>query len=202
MASRGLSGRLIRPACSAGMGAARRRRSQASSFARRTDRTGGRGGWPGGGGNSAGERRAASTAYGFRTPSVFEPVNSASAAGRHPALSAVRAAGASLARWAPVSRQASPNAAKNSLTGPPPPTASAASRASSTRAEAADGSMDGSLYGSGATAAPRSCGPVVAPRRRAVCTPFPARSTTAAPRWAGYPQPRWRWQRGAVIAPR
>jgi len=111
-------------------------------------------------------QRAASTAYGFRTPSVFEPVNSASAAGRHPALSAVRTAGASLARWAVVSRQVSPSAAKNSLTGPPPPISSAASRASSTRAEAADGSMDGSLYGSGATPAPRSC---------AGCTPSACR---------------------------
>jgi hypothetical protein len=40
----------------------------------------------------------ARTAYGLRTPLVFAPLNAASAAGAHPVLSAVSAAGASLAR--------------------------------------------------------------------------------------------------------
>ena len=112
-----------------------------------------------GGGSSADESRAASTAYGFRTPLVFAPVKAASACCVHPAFSAVATAGVSLARWAPVSRQSAPSTAKNPPTGPPPSIAPAAEGAS--RAGAA-GSRDGSLYGSGATAAPRS---------RASCTP-------------------------------
>jgi hypothetical protein len=46
-------------------------------------------------GSSAGESRAASTAYGLRTPSVFAPVNAASARG-------FRGSG----RWAPPARAA------------------------------------------------------------------------------------------------
>jgi hypothetical protein len=49
------------------------------------------------GGSSAGENRAASTAYGLRTPTVFAPVNAASVCGNQPASSAACTAGASLA---------------------------------------------------------------------------------------------------------
>jgi hypothetical protein len=64
-----------------------------------------------------------------------------------------------------VSRHRSPRAAKNPLTGSPPPaaTASAAGGASRACAWAADGCRDGSMDGSGATAAPRDC---------ASCTPW------------------------------
>jgi hypothetical protein len=62
-----------------------------------------------GGGSSADESRAASTAYGFRTPLVFAPVKAASVCGVHPAFSAVATAGVSLAplgaRQPPVSTQ-------------------------------------------------------------------------------------------------
>ncbi len=134
-------------------------------------------------GSSVGESRAASTAYGLRSPLVFAPVNAARVCGVQPASSAVVTAGASLARWAAVSRQSAPSAAKNSLTGLPPPAASAACGHS--RAGAA-GSPEGSLYGSGATTAPRDC---------TDCTPFarwlhpaPAWGATAAPRPPSYPQ--------------
>ena len=89
-----------------------------------------------GGGSSAGDSRAASTAYGFRTPAVFA-VKAASACGAQPASSAAVTAGASLARWAAVSRQSTPRAVKNSPAGPPPPAAAAAGSASPARAGAA-----------------------------------------------------------------
>ncbi|MBV9093137.1 MAG: hypothetical protein JO132_04575 [Streptosporangiaceae bacterium] len=62
-----------------------------------------------------------STAYGLRTPAVFAPVKAASACGTQPAASAACPAGASRARWALVSLQPFPRAAKNSPAGPPPP---------------------------------------------------------------------------------
>lgn len=89
-----------------------------------------------GGGSSAGDSRAASTAYGFRTPTVLVPVKAASACGVQPASRVVVTAGASLARWAAVSGQSAPSAAKNSP-----------ARASRAGAQVA-GSWDGSLYGS------------------------------------------------------
>ncbi|MBO0786581.1 MAG: hypothetical protein J2P33_10955 [Actinobacteria bacterium] len=49
-------------------------------------------------GTSAGDSRAASTAYGFRTPVVFAPVADASACGAQPNSSAASTAGVSLAR--------------------------------------------------------------------------------------------------------
>jgi len=136
---------------------------------------------PGGAGSSAGDSLVASTAHGFRTPSLFAPVNPASAAGVHPMLRAVSTAGASLARWSAVRRQAWPSPAKNSPIGPPPhsPSSSAGS-ASRARAGAADGSP-GVLR----TVRVQPLHPVpapVAPRRHAGCTPFPPRGATAAPR--------------------
>ncbi len=110
-----------------------------------------------GGGSSAGESRAASTAYGLRTPMVFAPVKVASACGSQPASSAACTAGASLARWSEVSVQPSPRTAKNSPTAWPPPAVPVMAGTWRACAEAADGSLDGSLDGSGATAAPRSC---------------------------------------------
>jgi len=98
------------PACSAGTGVARHHRSRTSARPGHIRRT------------SAGVQdaaRARSTAYGLRTPAVFAPVKAASA--RQPArLQRGPHAGASLARWAAVSRQPSPRAAKNSSAGPPP----------------------------------------------------------------------------------
>jgi hypothetical protein len=60
---------------------------------------GGRAGRWSGRGRSAGLSRAASTAYGFRTPPVFAPTKVARACGVHPAFRAVATAGASLACW-------------------------------------------------------------------------------------------------------
>ena len=85
---------------------------------------GGRAGRAGRAGSSADDSRAASTAYGFRTPSVLPPVNAASSVGVHPVFSAVSTTGASLARWAAVNRQAAAMAAKNSPTGPLSPRSS------------------------------------------------------------------------------
>ena len=131
-------------ACSAGTGVARRRRSRASGLLGRIRRTTAAG-TVAADAPTAGASRAASTAYGLRTPPVFAPAKAASACGVQPAFSAAVTAGASLARWAAVNRQSAPSAAKNSLAGPSPPAPPAA------------GSRDGSLYGSGATAAPRDC---------------------------------------------
>lgn len=125
---------------------------------------------PGGGGASlVADRCVTRTAYGLRTPLMFAPAKAASACGVQPAFNAAVTAGASLTRWAAVSRQSGPSAAKNSPTGPPPPPA--ASAACGPSRAGAGGSRDGSLYGSGATAAPRSgasCTPSapVAPRSR------------------------------------
>ncbi len=76
-------------------------------------------------------------------------------------LSAALTAGESLACWVAVSLQPSPRTVKKSLTGLLP-FASAAAGVSSARVLAAGGSVDGSLDGSGAAAAPRdgvSCTP-------------------------------------------
>lgn len=67
----------------------------------------------------------------FRTPLVLAPVKAASPSGDQPMPSAACTAGASLACWAPVSRQASPRASKNSPA-PPPLAPPAAGRASCT----------------------------------------------------------------------
>jgi hypothetical protein len=64
-------------------------------------------------------------------------------------------AGVSLARWDAVSGQFAPRVAKYALTGPPP--VSARGGISHAWAQAADGSLGGSLDGSGATTAPRGC---------------------------------------------
>src|SRR5690349_17042514 len=78
----------------------------------RVDRTGGAG-------NSAADSRAASTAYAFRTPVVLVPMTEANVCGIQPRSRVASTAAASLARWASVSRQAFPRAAKNSPTRPP-----------------------------------------------------------------------------------
>ena len=143
------------------------------------------------------DSRAASTEYGFRTPLVSASATAASVRGDQPALSAVVTARASLARGAAVSRQPGPSAAKNSPAGPSscPSTACV----SPTRARAA-GSLDGSLDGSGATAAPRGC--TGCTRRRAGCTPFPARGCNCRTPPGQLPTASPPVATGAVIAPR
>jgi hypothetical protein len=111
--------------------------------------------WPGGIGSSAGESRAVSTAYGFLRPPVFEPVKAASSRGAHPASTAASTAGRILSRCATVNGHAAPRPSKNSSAGPPPNPRSSPGRAVRAGTVAAGGSLGGSLYGSGATPAPR-----------------------------------------------
>jgi hypothetical protein len=148
----------------------------------------GRAGRTGRAGSSADDSRAASTAYGFRTPPVLPPVTAASSVGIQPVFSTVSTTGASLARWAAVNRQDVAMAAKNSPTGPLSPRSTMGS-ASRKCARAADGSADGSLDGSGATAAPRETGYPQLRRRR-------ARGAAVAPRQIGRHWPAARWKTG------
>jgi DNA-binding CsgD family transcriptional regulator len=70
---------------------------------------------------SAADSRAVSTAYGFWMPSVFAPANPASPGGVEPSSCVASPAGASLARWAAVSRQVGPSTPENSPAHPPAP---------------------------------------------------------------------------------
>jgi len=161
---------------------------------------GGRDRGPGGLGSSVGESRVVSTAYGFRRPPVFEPVKAASSRGGHPASSAASTAGRILSRCAAVSGQASPRPSKNSPAGPPPNRRSPPGRA--VRAHTGRRTVHWVVSSTVRVQPLHPVPALIAPRPRAGCTPFPARGATAAPRWAGYPQPRCRWPRGAVVAPR
>lgn len=108
-----------------------------------------------GSGSSAAESRAASTAYGLRTPAVFAPVKAASACGDQPASIATCTAGASLDRWSAVSAQPPPSSPKNSPAIWPPPVMPSVAGTWHAFMAAADGSVDGSLDVSGAATAPR-----------------------------------------------
>ncbi len=138
----------------------------------------------GGAGSSAGESRAASTAYGLRTPLVFAPVKAASACGVQPALRAVVTAGASLARWAAVSRQSATQRGEEVTDRP-----TAAGRVGRGRPSAragGGGSVDGSC--TVRVQPPHPVAAPVAPRRRWL-HPVRLRGATAAPRRPSYPQP-------------
>jgi hypothetical protein len=99
----------------------------------------------------------------------------------------------------PISRQTEPSGQK-SIPARPLEGPSATGSAARPRAEAADGSPDGSMDGSGATAAPRDCA-AFTPSARWL-HPVPARGASAAPPWGQLSTASPPVAAGAVIAPR